>query len=355
MCQTHLIDQSRSDAFSARFLGILNDGALAIMTSLGHRAGLFDALAELPPATSAEIARTAGLDERYVREWLGAMVTGRIVDYDPAGKRYSLPAEHAAWLTDGSDCLAGLAQYVPLMGSVEDDVLDCFRNGGGVPYSRFERFKDVMAADSHQSVVSALESHILPLVPDVVARLSAGIDVLDVGCGAGRALNRLAQLFPASRFVGYDLLPEHVAAAREQADATGLTNVRFEVRDCTHLDEQASFDLITTFDAIHDQKSPSTVLGAIARALRPGGLYLMQEIKASSHLEQNLDHALGPLLYTISTMHCMTVSLAQGGDGLGTMWGRETALELLDAAGFPDVEIRDLEHDPQNEYYLCRR
>jgi len=355
MCQTQTFDKTKSDAFSERFMTILNHGALSTMISIGHRSGLFDSMAGCPQATSAEIAAGAGLDERYVREWLGAMVTGGIVDYEATTRRYTLPAEHAAWLTRaaGPDCLGSLAQYVPLLGTVEDDVLQCFRTGGGVPYARFERFKEVMAEDSGQTVVAALEEFILPLL-GMSEQLAAGIDVLDVGCGSGRALNKLAGLFPKSRFVGYDLLEEHVDAARAEAAALGLDNVRFEVRDCTDLADQDAYDLVTTFDAIHDQKSPASVLKGIHRALRPDGLYLMQEIRASSHLQENMDHELAPFLYTVSTMHCMTVSLAQGGDGLGTMWGRELALELLDDAGFPNVEIRSLEHDPQNEYYLCR-
>lgn len=168
---------------------------------------------------------------------------------------------------------------------------------------------------------------------------------------------RLAELFPASRFTGADLSGEAVDHARGEAASRGLGNVRFEGRDLGTFDREspeAAYDLITTFDAVHDQGDPSALLRGIRRALRPDGVYLMQDIAASSHVHENLDHPLGTLLYTISTMHCMTVSLAQGGEGLGTMWGDGKARELLAAAGFGRVESHALEHDPFNAYYVIR-
>jgi SAM-dependent methyltransferase len=351
------INRDRVEQFGERLLEGLNNAALMLMVSLGHRSGLFDTMAGLPPATSAEIAGAAGLSERYVREWLGAMVTGRIVEHDPEGGRFRLPPEHAASLTReaGSGNMAPFAQYIAVLGAAEDDVLAAFTHGRGVPYERYARFHEVMAEDSNQSVVSALEGQILALDPALRRALEGGVDVLDVGCGAGRALNKLARLFPRSRFLGYDLSPEAVATARAQARELDLANVVFEVRDCTDLGEESRFDVIFTFDAVHDQGRPDLLLAGIRRALRPGGLYLMQDIKGRSHLHDNIDHPLGPFLYTISCMHCMSVSLAQeGGMGLGAMWGRETATRMLAEAGFDRVELRELEHDPQNDYYLCR-
>src|SRR5688572_18339064 len=200
-------DKAKAEVFAGSLLATLNQGALCLMVSVGHRTGLFDAMRELPPATSPEIARKAALDERYVREWLGAMVTARVVEVEPKALRFSLPPEHAAVLTraNPADNMAVYAQYIAVFGGVEDDVVECFRKGGGVPYSRFPRFHEVVAEDSGQAVLSWLESHILPLVPGLTQRLSRGIRVLDLGCGRGRVLNRLAALYPASRFVGLDL------------------------------------------------------------------------------------------------------------------------------------------------------
>ncbi|MCG8361736.1 MAG: class I SAM-dependent methyltransferase [Pseudanabaenales cyanobacterium] len=351
-------DQSKAEAFAGNLLTLLNYSGLALMISIGHRTRLFDVLADLPPATSQQIAETAGLQERYVREWLNAMTVGKIMHYDPAAQTYRLPAEHAVFLTRAavSDNLATFFQHVSGLATVEDQIVDCFSMGGGVPYSKFKRFHEVMAEDSGQTIVAALEDHILPLEPGLVERLTKGIEALDVGCGSGRAMNKLAQLFPASRFKGYDFSEEAIAAATAEAQSQDLTNVQFQVKDAATIDEVESYDLITTFDAIHDQARPDIVLRNIYNALRTdGGVYLMQDIRAASDVSGNLDHPLGPFLYTISCMHCMTVSLAEGGMGLGTMWGREKALAMLKEAGFVSIEMKELPHDIMNDYYLLRK
>ena len=352
-------DSARAEAFAGRMLDMLNSGALMVMTSVGHRAGLFDALSGLDAATSDELADAAGLDERYVREWLGAMATGRVVDIDSDTGRYSLPAEHAAWLTRAAspDNLAVEAQWIPTLSIVEDDILECFVNGGGVPYERYARFHEVMAEESAQTVLSVLFSHILPLVPRMADRLEEGASLLDLGCGRGRALLLLGERFPASSFLGYDLSTDAIAYASEQAAERNLPNVRFEQRDLSTFDRDAepdTFDYVTTFDAVHDQARPLAMLKGIRQTLGPDGVYLMQDIQGSSHVHENLDHPGAPLLYMISCMHCMTVSLAQGGDGLGAMWGEEKARELLAEAGFASVDVHLLEHDPFNAYFVVR-
>lgn len=350
-------DASKAEAFAGRMLDILNAGGLALMVSLGHRAGLFDVMASLPPSTSQQIADAAQLQERYVREWLNALTTGRMVDYDPVSRTYQLPAEHAAFLTRaaGSDNIATFAQHVSGLATVEDAILQCFSAGGGVPYSEFKRFHGVMAEDSGQTIVAALEDQILPIVPGLMEQLQLGIDVLDIGCGSGRAINKLARLFPNSRFTGYDFSPEPIAAATAEAQAHGLTNVEFRVQDAAQIEQTERYDLITSFDAIHDQAHPDVVLRHIHNALRPDGVYLMQDIRASTEVSGNLDHPLAPFLYTISCMHCMTVSLAAGGMGLGTMWGREQAMAMLQAAGFQSIELKELPHDIMNDYYVIRK
>jgi len=352
-------DEENAESFAGRMVDTLNAGALTLMISLGHRAGLFDAMGEMPAANSASIAAEAGLNERYVREWLGAMTVGGIVIHDPETRTYRLPAEHAACLCRSSpqDNVAVFAQYIPLLGQVEDDVLHCFQHGGGVPYEHFGRFHDIMAEDSGQSVVPALETHIIPLVPGLRERLEDGIRVLDVGCGRGKALNALARLFPNSQFVGYDFNPEAINYATKESQRLGNRNASFQVRDAETMaryHDEALFDLITTFDAVHDQKSPLAVLRGIRSLLADDGLYLAQDIKGSSHHHGDMQHPIGPLLYTISCMHCMTVSLARDGEGLGAMWGREKALEYFSTAGFRDIEVHELDHDFQNYWYVCR-
>jgi SAM-dependent methyltransferase len=351
-------DPARAERFGEHLVDTLNRGAVSVMLSLGHRTGLFDTMATMAPATSGAIAEAAALDERYVREWLNGMTVARIVEYDPDAGTYTLPPEHAACLTRaaGPDNLAPFAQYIGMTGTVEDDVVRCFREGGGVPYERYHRFHEIMAEDSGQTVLSALFDHILPLVPDLPHRLEQGIDVLDLGCGSGHALVAMAKRYPRSRYLGYDLSEQAVERAAATARAEGLSNVRFDVRDLRDFDrtaEPGAFDFVTTFDAVHDQPAPRALLAGIRRTLRPDGAYLMQDIRASSHVHNNMDHPLGPFLYTLSTTHCMTVSLAQGGEGLGTMWGEELARELLREAGFTRVQVEQLPHDIQNKYFVA--
>lgn len=351
------MDQAKAEAFGDRIVETLNAGSLALMTSIGHRTGLFDSMAGMAHSSSDQIATAAGLDERYVREWLGAMVTAAVVKYDPSGRTYQLPDEHAAFLTRDAapDNVAAFLQYVPLLGSVEDQIIECFRSGGGAPYAQFPRFQEVMAEDSGQTVVPVILDLILPLVPDLPDALRRGIDVLDVGCGSGRALNIMAAEYPASRFTGFDLSEEATSAGRRQAEENGVTNLTFEARDVTKLGMSKSYDLITAFDAIHDQADPASVLAGISDALRDDGVFLMQDIAASSELHENLDHPIGTFLYAISVMHCMTVSLALGGAGLGTMWGEGTARKMLADAGLPAVEVTRLSHDLQNAFYVARK
>ncbi len=258
------------------------------------------------------------------------MTAAHIVDCE--GDAFTLEDAPARLFTgaDGVPNIAHLSQFIGLLGEVETQVEDCFRHGGGVPYSSYTRFHEVMAAESAQTVVGALFDHILPLDPNLIQALERGIDVLDVGCGRGSALCHLARKFPASRFTGCDLSDEAIAFAR--AEANGLTNLRFEEKDLTHFHEEASvgaYDLVTAFDAIHDQSPARPRTGrhfpqpAVRRAFPHAGYPRLSDIAGNRH------HPIGTLLYTISCLHCMTTSLAQGGMGLGTMWGEQKAVELL--------------------------
>ena len=346
------------DAFEERLVTALNESGLMLLLSLGHRTGLLSAMAGAAPETSTALAMRTELDERYVREWLGGMVASGVVETDPQAATYWLPDPHAQLLTDkGPANLAVYSQFIAILGSVEDNVVRCFREGGGVPYSSYPRFQEVMASDSGQTVLPALFDAILPLAKGLTERLESGIRVLDCACGRGQALLAMAARYPASRFVGYDLSQEAIDWARRETARAGLTNLTFEVRDLSDFDATAepdAFDLVTTFDGIHDQARPRSLLRGIHRSLAPDGVYLVQDIHASSHHHLDREHPLGTMLYAVSVSHCMTVSLAQGGEGLGTMWGRERALAYLEEAGFCDIEVHQLEHDIQNDYFVCR-
>lgn len=344
-----------TEAAAERLLDILNDGAAAVLASIGHQTGLFDTLATLPAASSEQIADAAGLQERYVREWLGGMVTAGLVQYEPASRTYLLdPAVAPSVCGPGVDNIARTLQYVALMGAVSGKIAEKFKTGGGLGYEDYPGFVRLQAEDSGSVHDASLIDSILPL-SGCIDRLRTGIDVADIACGSGHAVNLMAQAFPASNFTGYDFFEEGLIAGRSEAARLGLDNARFETRDAATLDLRDGFDLITVFDAIHDQAHPATVLRNIHEALRPGGTFLMVDIKASSRLEENIGLPWATFLYAASTTHCMSVSLSQGGDGLGTVWGVELAESMVRDAGFGQVEVKDLEEDPFNAYFVATK
>jgi 2-polyprenyl-3-methyl-5-hydroxy-6-metoxy-1,4-benzoquinol methylase len=350
-------NNTRAEEFASKMFQFLNGGMLSLMISIGYKTGLFDIISQLKPSTSEEISQAANLNERYVREWLGAMVTGNIIEYDPLTEKYLLPKEHFPFLTrkSGIDNLAVLAQYVSLMGNVEDKIVECFRNGGGLPYSEYPKFQQLQAEETARIFDSKLTNQILPLIPEINDKLNIGIKVLDIGCGRGHAINLMGKAFPKSKFTGCDISREGITSAKEEAKNLGLTNVEFETKDALLIEELGKFDLITAFDTIHDQTQPTKVLKAINSSLNNDGFFLMQDIAASSKVENNIDSLLAPALYTISTMHCMSVSLAFNGEGLGTMWGKELAVKKLTEAGFKDIKVKNIEGDIMNYYYLSRK
>ena len=340
--------------FGAKLLQVYTGSMLTKMIDIGYDTGLFEA-SRAGPATSAELAERAGLKERYVREWLGAMASGGIYTYEAASRRYALPAEHAALLTGkAAQNLAPHAKIVEHFGSHLPKVKACFREGGGVPYSAYRPvFTQCMDDVWRRIYDEMLLPGFIGAVPGLRARLEKGQSVLDVGCGTGHALNVMASAFPQSRFVGYDIGDDAIASAQKEAREMGLANASFEVRDVAELPGQPKFDLITAFDAIHDQKDPDAVLCGVRRALADGGTFLMIDFKFSSRLEDNLANPFAPMYYGTSLLHCMTVSLAVGGKGLGTVWGEQLAREMLRDAGFGSIEVLDTPR-PQNYMFVCR-
>lgn len=351
------LDQVKLEEFTEHMSDVLNGGMLALMTSIGYLTGLFDGMAGLAPATSAEVAVATGLQDRYVREWLDAMVTGGIVEYQPHHATYVLPPEHAALLTRdaGGNNMAAFAHTIPLLADVGSDIAACFRDGGGVAYDRFDEFLELWSRLNKFTVENSLLSEVLPLLPDLRKALEEGCDVLEIGCGEGYPTHILAAEYPASRFVGYDFRQDVIDFARTRATEHQLSNVQFEVQDLNTMEVEAAYDAVLAFDVIHDQAQPRLVLRKVADVLQPDGMFLMVDIKASSRPDENMDHPLGPFLYGTSVMHCMTVSLALGGEGLGTMWGERQAHELLAEAGFTSVEVHQIDSDPFNNYYVARK
>ena len=345
-------------AFASAFTTWMNGGTIILGIDAGHRAGVFEALAAAGPSTSEELARCAGFSERELREWLGLMTVAGIVAYDPATQRYRLPAGPAMCLTgDTSFNVAPVTRGLAVLAVHVEAVARSLRAGGGIPYAAFRpEFTDLMDAMNRRLYDEVLVDGYIDMVAGLRSRLESGIRVADIGCGTGHVVNLLARAFPASTFVGYDLAEDALAAARAEAREYGVTNATFESADVAALPSTERFDLVLAFDAIHDQAAPRTVLAGINAALADEGIFVMVDIHASSNLEENIAHPMGPWLYGASLFHCMQVSLAEGGEGLGTVWGVELATELLHEAGFSEVTmVGTPDADVTNTMFVCRR
>lgn len=349
------LDPEAVERFAGNLLTTFTAGMTTLMIDLADRTGLLDALAA-GPGTSTELAARAGLTERYVRECLSALATAEVVTYEPRGGKFTLPPEHAVCLTGpGSANLAPIARFATLLAPHVAGVARAFREGGGLPYEAFRpEFTAVMDRVSRGLLDGQLLDGIVPQVDGLAALLAGGVRAADVGCGTGHAVNLLARAFPASHFTGYDIAEDAIDAGRAEAAEGGLADASFAVRDVAAFPPEPPFDVVFAFDTIHDQADPAGVLAGVRRALTPDGVFVMMDVKAASRLEDNLGNTFAPWLYAVSTLHCTTVSLAQGGAGLGTVWGEELALAMLADAGFGTVTVHDVPDDPLDSLYVAR-
>jgi len=347
------IDSARQEAFVGLIVGHLSGTLTTLLGVVGDRLGLFKNLAEAGPATPAELAARTQLQERYVREWLGGMATAGYLDYDAGSGRFTLPAEHIAALAQegGPFFVGGMYQMLPALAGVLEGVVSAFRKGGGVPQSQYsELMWDGLERFTTTWFENLLIQQWIPAMPDLKSHLQRGADVADVGCGRGRGLIKLAQAFPRSRYIGYDNFGPTVARATANARDAGVSDrVRFEERDVSK-GLPAQFDVITTFDVVHDAVDPLGLLQSIRKALRPGGVYVCLDINCSDKLEQNRN-PLGAMFHGVSVFYCMTTSLANGGAGLGTLGFHEAkAHELCCKAGFSSIRRVPLENPFNNLY-----
>jgi Methyltransferase domain/Rv2258c-like winged HTH domain len=350
------IEQEQVEAFAGRVVGDIAATMSTIFVALGDKLGLFAALASGGPATPVELAQRTATDERYVREWLHGLTANGYLELDRSTGRFSLPAAHAAVLADegGLWFLGGgyqeLAGMLPVLGRIES----AFREGGGVPQAAYaDDAYDGMARFTRAWFDHRLPGDWLPVLPEVQGRLETGLRWADVGSGAGRAVIRLAELFPASTFVGYDAFEAQVERARRAADEAGVGDrVRFEVADAAQgLPEK--FEVISTFDVVHDAADPAGLVAGIRRSLADDGTYLMLEINCSDDPADNIG-PVASVMYGFSVLYCMTTSLAQGGEGLGTCGCPPVVVEALgQAAGFGSVRELDI-GDPFNRLYELR-
>jgi len=361
-------EPQRSERVAERLGEILNGGALSLLLSLGHRLGLFDVMARLPPSTPEAIAREAGLETSYVRGWLEALAAGGVLELDARARTYRLPPEHAALLVRGSDRWnpAVCAQWIPMLGAAEDRLLACFERGGGMSGEELPRWHAVVAEQSEPCVPRGLLAALVSRVPALEKDLRAGIDVLDVGCGRGAALRRLAREFPRSRFRGIDVSPAAIAAARAGAPP----HVRFELCDAADLRERGSCDLATVLRSLSVMGRPEAVLASLFRALRPGGLLVVQDVALHGEPFRDRDHPLAPFAYTMTCLRALPAIRSAAGEEQETpgrspdrpaaraarpLWGRDRVRAALARAGFADLETLGAKGDPGHVYHLARR
>ena len=331
------IDTGKLQSFATRLLGDMAGAMASLMCTIGDRLGLFRELRDGGPATSEQLAERTSLDERYLREWLRALASAGYLEHDPVGGRFTLPSEHAAALAGegGPMFMGGAYQQLPGLLGPLDRVTRAFQDGRGVP---LEAYGDDLRLGMERVSAGWFENLLvprwLPALPGMPERLRRGATVADIGCGGGRALISMARAFPASRFVGYALLDTHVERARTNAGRAGVADrVRFETRDATDgLPE--TYDLITTFDVLHDVVDPLAILKTVHRALEPDGSFLLLEINAAEQLQDNAG-PIGTMMYGTSVLFCLPTSLAAGAPGLGTMGLPEVTIrQLCSAAGF---------------------
>lgn len=354
--------------FSEHLVTILNHSALNLALSIGYRAGIFDFLDQLEaPCTIAQLAEGSGLHGRYLKEWLGVMVCGEIIELHSAPgemDHFSLPKDHGDLLCRraGSNNLGVYTQEMPLLTTCALEALMAdLGTAEGISYDHYPRFQSFMTQLADAKHREVLVDVFLPSVAGgrVVELLREGIRVCDLGCGTGLAVCLMASAYPQSEFVGMDIDPQALEDGRRAADEMGLSNLRFECADAAGLSSQHAyrqvFDYITAFDAIHDQTRPQAALEGVRAMLRPGGAFSMIDIAADSELAENVSHPMGAFLYAVSLMHCLPVGLVDGGAGLGMMWGRQRARNMLAQAGFGRVCVEEIPNDPFNLHFYCQQ
>ncbi|MFQ6022113.1 MAG: class I SAM-dependent methyltransferase [Acidiferrobacterales bacterium] len=335
------MNKDKAKAFTNKIFGDMAGAMTAGLCYVGTKTGLFKAMAGKGPLTQEKVVRESGLQSRYVEEWLKGMVCAGYLEYDPDDETYCLPDEHAYLLaSDGTDHFAGgLFHMAPVLLGVAPKVADAFEKGGGVP---FQDYGDagVLALDliNRGNYEHRFADYWLKAVPDVVSRLEAGADALDVGCGVGRVSLALAKAFPKTRFVGVDLDVESIRQANASAEAHGLSDrVRFLAQGMDELGSAERFDLITACDCVHDFTMPVETLRKIRVRLKPDGTLFIIEPKVADKLEDNCN-PIATMFYGFSVFHCMTQSLAHGGAGLGTCMGPGRTEQLVREAGYSQFE-----------------
>lgn len=336
----------------------LSGAVTAAMMYLGDDLGLYRALADAGPCDAAGLAARTGLAERWVREWLHNQAAAGLLEREP-GDRFALSPEAEVVLAREEHPAFGMGMFsqLPALLGVLERLRESFRTGVGLPY---DAFGPEGARGIERGFAPWLRHFLVPVVigavPDLAGRLEAGAEVADVGCGGGFALRTLARAFPASRLHGYELSRHALARAEAARREEGLANLAFHDVRSEPLPDDARFDLVLSFDCLHDMTHPERMAASIRRAIRPDGVWLVADIKAHASFEENVErNPMAALMYGVSVLSCLSSSLSEAdGAGLGTLGLPEARLRTLaEAAGFPHLRRLPVDH-PINAFYEIR-
>lgn len=351
------MDRDKAWQFIERMTAFASGFTTIGLLALADRAGILAAMVDAGPLDSAGVAARARADERYVREILAGLATAEVLDYDPSDGTFTLSDEHAAVVADDTSpySMAGYLDMLPAMVGQLPALVEATRHGGGVPFGEFgaRAVSGIDRANSPGTRV-LLTRRWLPAMPDVVERLEQGGRVADIGCGSGTAALAMGAAFPAAEVVGVDIDQRSVDRAQTKRDESGLANVSFQLGDAAALGADPGFDLVTAFDVVHDMADPLGALRGVRASLEEGGVLLMMEPKIAPDLEDNVGNHRAALLYGMSTMFCLTQSLAQGGAGLGAAWGPRRAEQLCRQAGFTGFDALPIDN-PFSAFYRVAR
>src|SRR3954447_11827182 len=331
------LDEAKVGDFVNRVVGELGATLNAALVVIGDKLGLYAAMTDAGPITPGELAERTGTTERYVREWLNAQAAGGYIEYDPQEKRYTLPPEHAFVLSNENSPYFMPGAFELMTASVRDEpkIREAFRSGAGVGWHEHnhgvfegcERF-------FRPGYVANLVASWIPALEGVEEKLQSGATVADVGCGHGASTLLMAEAYPNSRFTGFDYHDGSIETARERAEAAGLGDrVRFEAIPAAGY-PGAGYDLVTTFDCLHDMGDPVGAAKHVKSTLHPDGTWLIVEPFAGDRVEDNLN-PVGRVYYGASTLLCTPASLAQDvGLALGAQAGEARLRDVVTAGGF---------------------
>jgi 2-polyprenyl-3-methyl-5-hydroxy-6-metoxy-1,4-benzoquinol methylase len=351
------MDKEKSTRFMLKLVGDVGTTLAAGLCVVGDQSGLFKAMAGAGPLTTEALAERTGIAPRYVEEWLAAMYGAGYVEHDPGADTFLLPDEHAQFLIDPASeyYLGGLFQGLPGLLAMTPKLASAFKTGKGISFADFgSELPCSLEAMNRPVYENRLVRSWLPAMPDVVARLGAGGRAIDVGCGTGVVPIAIAKAFPLATVAGLDLDTRSIEIARGYARDMDLEKrISFLAEPIEALPSEPGWDLISSFDVIHDLPDPLGAMKHIRCALNAGGTYLMVEPKVAEQLEKNIQNPFARMFQAMSCLHCVPQSLAQGGPGLGACWGEARAREMAREAGFASFERLDI-RSPAMAFYALR-